>query len=77
MDRLEIIEIVNAVSFLRNAFVELEALFLAVKKETEEHTQAHTLACIGQYLSADWGGGMDAYREKLEAMRRAHDGHQQ
>ncbi len=56
---------VDLANLAYDALLDLEALFLAISRESDEHTQARRLASIGQYLSCDWAHTIDCQRPTL------------
>lgn len=62
-------EAIDLADFSYDCINDLGTLFKAIENASEEHSAAHNLAKIGNYLTDDWGNGVDVQRDNLEAER--------
>lgn len=63
----ETLSAVNASDLARASFNDLGAIFGAIKKLTDKHSDVHGLANIGQYLADDWGVMNEGNSEALSS----------
>lgn len=62
----------DATSLKMSCFYDLAGLFRVIKELSIEHSSAHTLAGIGEYLADDWGnlnaGEYDRIKAELDSL---------
>jgi len=64
-----LMELENSITLASTLFYDLDALFTAISKESEDYSQAKKLSSIGQHLSRDFSNTFDCQSQAIKELR--------